>query len=49
MDDDPRQSRMGSRDGSRYPRRDVDGRDDGGRGGSYNGAGALVAPIVAAG
>src|SRR5689334_2588014 len=48
MDDDPRQSRMGSRDGgssgwdrssrdgSRYPRRDADDRDNGGRGGSYN-------------
>lgn len=48
MDDDPRQSRMGSRDGgssgwdrssrdgSRYPRRDVDDQDNGGRGGSYN-------------
>ena len=48
MDDDPRQGRMGSRDGgssgwdrssrdgSRYPRRDVDDRDNGGRGGSSN-------------
>lgn len=48
MDDDPRQGRAGSRDGgssgwdrssrdgSRYPRRDVDDRDNGGRGGSSN-------------
>ncbi|HEY7340695.1 MAG TPA: hypothetical protein VH591_07440, partial [Ktedonobacterales bacterium] len=48
MDDDPRQGRAGSRDGgssgrdrssrdgSRYPRRDADDRDNGGRGGSYN-------------
>lgn len=37
MDDDPRQGRVGSRDGSRYPRRDVDDWDNGGRGGSsYN-------------
>jgi hypothetical protein len=47
MDDDPRQSRIGSRDGgssgrdrsprdaSRYPRRDMDDRDNGGRDGSY--------------